>query len=113
MRCGTSVVIVGNHTLWISQLQVVFFELIDHISSIDVKLVIFKTIFPSELMDEGKHGRVMEKHFTRIAAAEMIFLKRIVGKTKRECIRNEFTRDELDIFAVKVRIKNANMSYLW
>ncbi|XP_014271553.1 uncharacterized protein [Halyomorpha halys] len=50
----------------------------------DVRIRIFKSVFLPVLLFGSERWTALDKHVERITSAEMRFLKRIVGKTRRD-----------------------------
>lgn len=66
----------------------------------DVKLHIFKSVYLPILLYGAESWIMTDRQKSRVTAAEMKFLRRIAGKTRRDCIRNERIREDLDVAPV-------------
>lgn len=62
----------------------------------ETKLHLYKTIYVPTLTYGAESWPLQDKHKSRITAAEMRYLRRIVGRTRRDRVRNVTTREELE-----------------
>jgi hypothetical protein len=63
--------------------------------STKVKLQVYKTVFLPILIYGAETWTLLDKHESRITSAEMKYLRKIVGKTRRDRVRNATVREEL------------------
>lgn len=64
--------------------------------STKTKMLIYKTIYLPTLMYAGESWTMTSKHESRITSAEMRYLRKVVGKTRRDRVRNVNIRRELE-----------------
>lgn len=74
--------------------------------------MIYKGIFLPVLLHISENWTILEKYISRIIVAEMIFLRTIVGKTKRDYKRNEIVSDESVIVSVEAKIEERQLRWL-
>nr|XP_024216669.1 uncharacterized protein LOC112210741 [Halyomorpha halys] len=53
----------------------------------------------------------LDNHVGRIMSAEIRFLRRIVGTTRRDCVRNERIREDLDVKSVRHTIQERQLKW--
>ncbi|XP_039291248.1 uncharacterized protein LOC120352956 [Nilaparvata lugens] len=54
----------------------------------------------------------LDKHMSRVTAAEMRYLRRIVGKSRRDRVRNETVRGELGVKPARDKIEEKQLRWL-
>ncbi|XP_022198639.1 uncharacterized protein LOC111055686 [Nilaparvata lugens] len=54
----------------------------------------------------------LDKHMSRVTAAEMRYLRRIVGKNRRDRIRNETVRQDLEVGPVSGILEERQLKWL-
>ena len=69
------------------------------------KLQVYKSVYEPTLLYGAESWPVTTKIESQIVAVEMKFLRRIVGKTRRDCERNTSIREELGVKAITNRLE--------
>lgn len=77
----------------------------------ETKIVLFKTIFLPVLMYGAESWTVLDKHVSKITAVEMRYLRRVLGKTRRDRWRNERVREELKVRPVKQVLEERQLKW--
>ena len=61
----------------------------------DTKMRIYKTVLVLTLLHGTESLTVLDKHKNRMQASEMKYLRKVIGKTRRDQIRNTTIRNQL------------------
>lgn len=77
----------------------------------NVKLHIFKSVYLPILLYGAESWILTDRQGSRITAAEMKFLRRTAGKTRRDCVRNERIRQELEIIPLKELLETRQLKW--
>lgn len=78
----------------------------------DAKLTIFRSLYRSTLTYGHEAWILNQRTRSRIQAAEMRFLRRIVGVTRMDRIRNEDIRQDLGVEALLLTVEKSQMRWL-
>lgn len=63
----------------------------------ETKLHLYKSVYLPTLTYGAESWPLQDKHKSKMTAAEMKYLRRVVGRTKRDRVRNTTTREELHL----------------
>ena len=69
------------------------------------KMAVYNSVYCPTLLYGSETWTLDSREFSRIQAAEMKYLRRIVGKTKRDKIRNTIIRDQTKAVDIKTKIE--------
>ena len=69
------------------------------------KMAVFNTVFCPTLLYGSETWTLDSREYSRVQAAEMKYLRRVVGKTKRDRIRNTTIRDQTKTNDIKTKIE--------
>lgn len=73
--------------------------------SIKAKMHLYKTIYTPTLLYSSETWTMTDKQKSKITTAEMRYLRRVVGKTRRDRVRNRSIRDDLELAPLVEDIK--------
>lgn len=76
-----------------------------------VKLHIFKAVYLPTLLYGSESWVPLDRHMSRIQAAEMKYLRRMAGRTRRDRIRNEKIRQDLGVSDVKHALEKRQLRW--
>lgn len=79
--------------------------------SIKAKTHLYKTIFVPTLTYAAESWTILDKHRSKITASEMKYLRRSLGKTKRDRIRNRNIREVLEIEALTDLVEKKQLQW--
>ena len=68
-------------------------------------MVRYNTVYCPTLLYGSETWTLDSREYSRIQATEMKYLRRVVGKTKRDKIRNTTIRDQTSTNAIKTKIE--------
>nr|XP_014284774.1 uncharacterized protein LOC106686136 [Halyomorpha halys] len=77
----------------------------------NVKVHIFKTLYLPTLLYESESWVPLDKHLSRVTAIEMRYLRRVAGRTRRDRIRNERTRQDVGTVSIKDTIEKRQLRW--
>src|SRR5678816_4259518 len=83
----------------------------DRVMDIKVKKIIFDSTLVPTLTYAAETWSITTKEEKRIEAAEMKVLRTIVGKTRRDRVRNEWVRERVGVVPVLNRIDSARLRW--
>ena len=69
------------------------------------KMAVYNTVYCPTLLYGSETWTLDNRECSRVQAAEMRYLRRVVGKTKRDKVRNTIIRDQTKTEAVKTKIE--------
>uniref|UniRef100_A0A8D8VZC5 Uncharacterized protein n=1 Tax=Cacopsylla melanoneura TaxID=428564 RepID=A0A8D8VZC5_9HEMI len=75
------------------------------------KVTVFKTVYRPTLTYSAESWTLTSKHKSRLQAAEMRYLRRVEGKTRRDKIRNTIIRSSLNIEPMQTFIQEAQLRW--
>lgn len=75
------------------------------------KMVIYKVIYRPILMFGSETWVLTRGQRSRVQAAEMRYLRKVKGITRRDRIRNEIVREELEIQAISTKIEEQQLGW--
>lgn len=75
------------------------------------KMQIYKTVYLPVLLYGAETWAMMDKHKSRVTASEMKYLRKVVGKTKRDRVRNINIRNELQQAPVVEQIERKQLNW--
>ena len=75
------------------------------------KMHVYKSVYLPTLTYGGESWTMLDRHSSRITAAEMRFLRRSVGRTRRDRIRNESIREQLGVAELKTTLERRQLQW--
>jgi hypothetical protein len=75
------------------------------------KMRIYKTVFIPTLLYGTESVTVSDKHKNRMQTSEMKYLRKVIGKTRREQIRNTKIRNQLKQESVEVLMEKRTLRW--
>jgi hypothetical protein len=77
----------------------------------DTKMRIYKTVFVPTLLYRTESLTILDKHKNRTPASEMKYLRKEIGKTRRDQIMNTTIRNQLKQESVKVLMEKRTLRW--
>lgn len=79
--------------------------------STKTKIHLYKTIYTPTLTYGAESWTMIDKHKSMVTAAEMKYLRKVQGKTRRDRVRNKSIRDELDLRPLVDEIEEKQLNW--
>jgi hypothetical protein len=77
------------------------------------KIDIYKVYFKKILLHGAESWTCTKREEGKIQAMEMKFLRQIIGKTRRDRIRNDDIREQLKVDNIKINIEKKQTKVVW
>jgi hypothetical protein len=77
----------------------------------DTRMRIYKTVLVLTLLHGTESLTVLDKHKNRMQASEMKYLRKVIGKTRRDQIRNTKIRNQLKQESVEVVMEKRTLRW--
>nr|XP_014292674.1 uncharacterized protein LOC106691424 [Halyomorpha halys] len=74
----------------------------------NVNVHIFEAVYLPTLLYGSESWVPLDKHLSRVTSVEMRYLRRVAGRTRRDRIRNERTRQDVGTVSIKIPLKRDN-----